>query len=78
MESDAVYNGPEEVIVNDREKSIPRVYWNLILFSLNDSYLHLEKLKFVMVTQIHRVGESRSLPFIKHYPDASDESCTLH
>ena len=26
MESDAVYNGPEELIVNDREKSIPRVY----------------------------------------------------
>ena len=26
MESDAVYNSPEEVIVNDREKSIPRVY----------------------------------------------------
>ena len=83
MESDAVYNSPEEVIVNDREKSIPRVYqeytksiprvyWNLTLFSLNDSYFHPENLKLVMVTQIQRVGESRSLASIEHYPDACD------
>ena len=45
MESDAIYNSPEEVIVKDREKSIPRNFWNLILFSLNDSYFHPEKLK---------------------------------
>lgn len=70
MESDAVYNSPEEVIVNDRDKSIPTVYWNLTLFSLNGSYFHPENLKCVMVTQIQRVGESRSLASIKHYPDA--------
>ena len=68
----------EKRVYQEYTRSIPRAYRNLILFSLNDSYLHLEKLKFVMVTQIHRVGESRSLPSIKHYPDASDESCTLY
>lgn len=78
MEFDAVYNSPEEVIVKDREKSIPRNFWNLIFFSLNDSYFHPEKLKSVMVTQIQRAGERRSLASIKHYPNACDESCTLH
>lgn len=41
MESDAVYNSPEEVIVNDiyqdiqeHTKSIPRVFGILTLFSL--------------------------------------------
>lgn len=78
MESDAVYNSPEEVMVKDREKSIPRNFWNLTLFSSNDSYFHPEKLKSVMVTQIQRAGERRSLASVKHYPDACDENCTLH
>lgn len=73
MESDAVYNSPEEVIVNDRDKSIPRVYQEYTEFDIVFSewfLLHPENLKCVMVTQIQGFGESRSLASIKHYPDA--------
>lgn len=76
MDSDVVDNDPEGVIMNDGEKTLLGTWWAEIQFSPNYSDFYSEKLKFDMVTQIRRLGKT-GVTFIKHYPEACDQSYIL-